>query len=103
MAENTAIIRMRLHEWRNHGVISGYKLNLPLTVTAMQPKILHITVEGTPTNAAGFVAIDPCPAVLGVSTAVAIEILSSNDEDNGAVGGAVQSVNIIGIEFQSSL
>lgn len=102
MAEG-AIIRMRLHEWRDHGGMVAPMLNLPKSVTATQPWTIHINVEGTPADVAGFSGIDPCPTTLGVSTAVAIEILSADNKDNGAAGGAVQSVNIIGIDGNNNL
>jgi hypothetical protein len=91
-----AAIRMRLQEYKD--IAGGLLLSIPNAIRAMEPKLLRIHVVGTPADAAGFTEIDPNPAYLNESTAVAIEILSSSADDNGSATGAVQSVTTIGID-----
>jgi len=95
MAE-AATIRMRLQEFKDIG--AGFLLALPLTIRAMQPKLLRIHIVGTPADAAGFSEIKPCTAYLDLATAVAIEHLSSDALDKSGAAGAVQSFYTIGID-----
>ena len=98
-----ATIRMRLHTYEELGGCIAPRLKLPLSILAMQPKVLHINISATPADAAGFTEIDPCPAYQTASTAVAIEILSSSNTDNQAAGGHLQEVNIIGTDENDEL
>lgn len=98
MAENTAIIRMRLLTWEEAGSCVGSNINVPNSVTAGEPKILDIHVEGTPTDAAGFVEIDPVTGHLLEDPAVAIGLLSADNKDNSSGTGCVEGVYTIGID-----
>jgi hypothetical protein len=99
----SAVIRMRLQTYADVGGMIAADQNLPLSVLAMQPKVLRIRIQGRPADAAGFTEIDPNPAYQTASTAVAIEILSSSDTDNQSAGGHAQSVNIIGTNGDDEL
>jgi hypothetical protein len=99
----SAVIRMRLYDYASSGGMIASRYNLPLSILAMQPKILQIRIQGRPADAAGFTEIDPNPAYQTASTAVAIEILSSSDTDNQTAGGHAQSVNIIGTNGDDDL
>ena len=102
MAEG-AIIRMRLHSWPDLGGCVGSNIIIPSNVSASEPKIIDIKIEGTPANAPGFSEIDPVTGHQLEDPGVAIEILSSDNKDNAAVGGAVQGVYIIGIDENDEL
>lgn len=97
MAE-TAIIRMRLHTWEAHGSIVGSDINVPNQVAAGEPKILELYMEHSPADAAGFSEIDPVTGHNLEDPAVAVELLSSNNEDNSSGTGAVATVYTIGID-----
>ncbi len=98
-----ATIRMRLHSYRDMGGWLPTCGKIPLGVLAMEPQLLHLHIEATPADVAGFSEVDPCPAYQTASTAVAIEILSGSDTDNQAAGGHAQSVNIIGTNGSDKL
>lgn len=89
-----AVIRMRLQEYAD--ISGGYLLNFPPEVRASRPKLLRIHIIGTPADAAGFSEIDPVTGHILEDPAVAIEIVSSSDDDNGSATGHVQSIYTIG-------
>jgi hypothetical protein len=100
MAE-AAIIRMRLQEFKD--IAGGYLLNFPPEIRAAKPKLLRLHIVGTPADAAGFSEIDPVTGHQLEDPAVAMEILSTSADDNGAAGGHVQSVYSIGIDGDNEI
>lgn len=100
---DTGIIRMRLHTWEEHGSIVGSSINVPNSITAGEPKILDLYMEHTPADAAGFSEIDPVAGHQLEDPAVAIEFLSSSDEDNSSGTGAVATFATIGIDENNNL
>jgi hypothetical protein len=91
-----ATIRMRLQEYRD--ISAGILLSIPNEIRAQRPKLLRFHIIGRPADAAGFSEIDPVTGHQLEDPAVAMELLSSDNKDNGSAAGAVQSVYSIGID-----
>jgi len=88
--------RMRLFEWKDIG--GGILADIPATIRAMEPKLLQLHVVGKPADVKAFAEIDAASALMGLTTAVVAEVVSSDNLDNGSATGAVQSFTTIGID-----
>ncbi|KKM87762.1 hypothetical protein LCGC14_0952060 [marine sediment metagenome] len=86
--------RMRLFEYRDIG--GGILGDLPLHIKAAHPQLLTLHIIGKPADAAAFSEIDPPTSVFAVSTAVAIETISSSANDGNAAGDHLQAISTIG-------
>ncbi len=87
--------RMRLQEYRDIG--GGILGDLPQHIKAASPQLLTLHIIGKPADALGFSEIDPPTSVFAVSTAVAVESISSSASDNNSGTGHLEKVNAIGI------
>ena len=93
--------RMRLFEFKD--IAGGILADIPHTVRAMQPKLLQLHVVGMPADAKAFAEIDAANAIMGLTTAVVAEVVSSDNLDNGSAAGAVQSFTTIGIDGEDEI
>jgi len=93
--------RMRLLEYRDIG--GGILENIPAHIRASSPKLLKLHITGTPDDVIGFAEISAPNAVLGLSTAVIIETMSSDALDKNAAGGAVRAQEFIGINENNEI
>ena len=100
MAEASAC-RMRLLEYRDIG--GGILGDLPGHIKAASPQLLALHIIGTPADVAGFSEISAPTNILGVSTAVANETISSAAGDNLTAGADLQKINGIGINESDKL
>ena len=87
--------RMRLQEYRDIG--GGILGDLPEHIKAANPQLLTLHIIGKPADVAGFSEIDPPTSVFAVSTAVAVETISSSANDNSSGTGHLAKINAIGI------
>lgn len=87
--------RMRLFEYRDIG--GGILGTLPNHIKAAEPQLLTLHIIGKPADAAGFSEIDPPTAVFAVTTAVALETISSSANDNSSGTGHLAKISGIGI------
>ena len=87
--------RMRLQEYRDIG--GGILGDLPEHIKAANPQLLTLHIIGKPADVAGFSEIDPPTSVFAVSTAVAVETISSSANDNNSGTGHLAKINAIGI------
>jgi len=86
---------MRLHEFRDIG--GGILGDLPGHIKAASPQLLDIHIVGKPADVAAFSEIDPPTSVHDVTTAVAIETISSSGDDGNEAGDHLAGISIIGI------
>ena len=93
--------RMRLQEYRDIG--GGILGDLPEHIKAANPQLLTLHIIGKPTDAGGFTEIDPPTSVLAVSTAVAVESISSSANDNSSGTGHLAKINAIGINGSNKM
>lgn len=100
MAEE-AECRMRLQEYADIG--GGILGELPNHIKAASPQLLTLHIIGKPADVAGFSEIDPPTSVHSVSTAVAIETISSSADDGNAAGDHLQGISIIGINGNNKM
>jgi len=94
MAAGDNETRMRLYEYRDIG--GGILGDLPEHIKAASPQLLDIYIVATPADAAGFLEIDPPTTVHHVTTAVAIETISSSANDGNAAGSHLKAISSIG-------
>jgi hypothetical protein len=87
--------RMRLLEYSEIG--GGILGDLPGHIKAASPQILDLYIVGKPADAAGFSEIDPPTSIHSVTTAVAIETISSSADDGNAATDHLQAISAIGI------
>ncbi|KKL90527.1 hypothetical protein LCGC14_1903850 [marine sediment metagenome] len=87
--------RMRLQDYRDIG--GGILGDLPLHIKAARPQLLTLHIIGKPADVAAFSEIDPPTSVFAVSTAVAVESISDNANDNSSGTGHLAKINAIGI------
>jgi hypothetical protein len=87
--------RMRLLEYSEIG--GGILGDLPGHIKAASPQILDLYIVGKPADPAGFSEIDPPTSIHSVTTAVAIETISSSADDGNAATDHLQAISAIGI------
>jgi len=97
----TSLCRMRLQEYRD--ISGGILGELPSHIKAASPKLLKLHITGVPDDVIGFAEISAPNAVLGLSTAVVIETMSSDALDKNAAGGAVRTQQFIGINEEDEI
>ncbi|KKL99762.1 hypothetical protein LCGC14_1811190 [marine sediment metagenome] len=93
--------RMRLQEYRDIG--GGILGDLPEHIKAANPQLLTLHIIGKPADVLGFSEIDPPTSVFAVSTAVAIETISSSADDGNAAGDHLQGISSIGINGSNKM
>lgn len=91
-----SLCRMRLQEYRDIG--GGILEELPSHVKAAQPQLLRLHITGTPADIIGFSEISAPTTKADVTTAVAVETISSAAGDNLTAGADCQKINTICIE-----
>lgn len=91
-----SLCRMRLQEFADIG--GGVLSELPLEIKAGRPQILRLHITGTPADAIGFSEISAPTTKADITTAVAVETISSAAGDNLSAGADVQKINAICIE-----
>ena len=101
MAAGDNECRMRLYEYRDIG--GGILGELPNHIKAASPQLLDIYIEATPADAAGWAEIDPPTSVHSVTTAVAIETISSSGDDGNEAGDHLQGISTIGINGSNKM
>jgi len=92
----SSLCRMRLQEYRDIG--GGILGELPGHIKAASPQLLRLHITGTPADAIGFSEISAPTTVIDVTTAVAIETISSAAGDNLTAGADVQKIKGICIQ-----
>ena len=95
MAESS-LCRMRLQEFADIG--GGILGELPLDIRAGRPQLLRLHITGTPADAIGFSEISAPTTKADITTAVAVETISSAAGDNLTAGADLQKINVICIE-----
>lgn len=93
--------RMRLLEYRDIG--GGILGDMPEHIKAASPQLLRLHIIGKPADAAAFSEIDPPTSVHAVTTAVAIETISSSANDGNAAGDHLQAISTIGINGSNKM
>lgn len=93
--------RMRLYEFAD--IAGGYLEDLPLSIRAMKPKLLRLSCICKTADVIGFAEISAPTNVLGVSTAVALETISAQANDNLQAGAHLQTMNTIGINSSDEI
>ncbi len=93
--------RMRLFEYRDIG--GGILGDLPAHIKAANPQLLTLHIIGKPADAAAFSEIDPPTSVFAVSTAVAIETISSSANDGNGGTDHLQAISSIGINGSNKM
>lgn len=91
-----SLCRMRLQKYRDIG--GGILENLPNHIKASSPQLLRLHITGTPADAIGFSEISAPTTKADITTAVAIETISSAAGDNLTAGADCQKINAICIE-----
>lgn len=92
----SSLCRMRLQEHRDIG--GGILEQIPLHIKAAEPQLLRLHITGTPADIIGFSEISAPTTKADITTAVAVETISSAAGDNLTAGADCQKINVICIQ-----